>query len=60
MAPITYEDKEEAYSLTFKDFVSTHVRFYEPALFKSLVDDWDAVKKWDIDYLGEKVGEEVV
>ena len=55
-----YEDKEEAYSLTFKDFVSTHVRFYEPALFRSLVDDWDAVKKWNIDYIAEKVGEEVV
>ena len=45
--------------------MTKHVTSYEPAIFLGLVDDWQAVQKWDLQGQGEDMmkdafGEELV
>ena len=34
--------------MKFKEFMVNHVTNYEPAIFLELVDDWDAINKWNL------------
>lgn len=39
---------DEGKNLALKPFMTKHVTAYEPAIFLGLVDDWQAIQKWDL------------
>ena len=41
-------DGEAGRRLALKDFMVEHVTEYEPAIFLGLVDDWQAIQKWNL------------
>lgn len=58
LKPYYYKNATEAASITFKQFMSTHIRFYLPGVFRKLVVDSEAVKKWsDLKYLMDNLQE---
>ena len=61
LQPITYNSLQDAQNVTFKQFMTTHVRKYLPGHFKQLVSDQPAIDRWNnMSYLMEKIGEEQV
>lgn len=57
LATLSYANAEEANSVTFKEFIYTHVRLYLPGEYKGLISEWGAISKWkDINYLVDKIG----
>ena len=42
-------ESEEGKNIKLKDFMIEHITSFEPAIFLGLVDDWDALSKWNLD-----------
>ena len=47
-------------TISKKDFVSNYLKPQKPLVIENLVDDWPAIKKWNLDYMKEIAGEKVV
>lgn len=57
LQPIIYSDAEQA-KVPFKQFMKTHIRYYIPGIFKNLITDQPAVKKWgDLKYLMDNLSD---
>ena len=56
LKPVVYKNAAEAANIPFKQFMRTHIRYYIPGIFRKLIIDSDAVKKWgDLNYLMENL-----
>ncbi len=59
LGPIVYENAEAARNVTFKEFMTTHVRKFLPGVYKGLVLEWPALKLWsNIKYFQDRIGSE--
>lgn len=55
--PIAVQRVSRLSALEFlRDYVSKNI----PVIFTDLTSDWDAIKNWDVEYLKEKIGENLV
>jgi hypothetical protein len=47
-------------SITKEDFIRDYYKPQKPVLIESLTGDWPAYKKWDLDYIQERSGDQIV
>ena len=47
-------------SITKEDFLKFYFKPQKPVVIESLIDDWPAYSKWNLDYMKEVVGEKIV
>ncbi len=47
-------------TITKEDFLKNYFRPQKPVVIEHFVDDWPAVKKWDLEYMAQVAGEKMV
>ncbi len=51
---------ERVKTITRKDFIDNYVKPQKPVVVERLVEDWPALKKWDLEYIKSVAGEKIV
>lgn len=60
MGQIKTQPVEIVTDITAEEFVEKYYKPRKPVLIKNLTKDWPAVKKWNLDYIQERAGEQIV
>ena len=47
-------------TLTKEEFITHYFKPQKPVVIKKMVDDWPAVKKWNLDYMAQVAGDKIV
>ncbi len=51
---------ERVRNISKKDFVENYYKPQKPVLIEGLTDNWKAYQKWNLDYIQQQVGEQIV